>query len=92
MAYDFSRLTPAQEWLLVLQGWHVGSKLPDGSPFVQPGKRTVKKLIERGLVVPCERVIDGKPFAMTVIEYHVPLDVHLAFCMSAGDNNSGKQG
>lgn len=77
MAYDFSRLTPMQEWLICLQGWHIGKKWPDGSIYAQPAKRTVRKLIERGLLVPRE-VGDGM---LTVTEYDVPLDVHMAYCM-----------
>jgi hypothetical protein len=74
-AYDFSCLTPAQEWLICLCGWHIGATWPDGSMRPQPGKRTVRKLIERGLVVPRERR-DG----YLVTEYDVPLDVHAAYC------------
>jgi hypothetical protein len=79
-AYDFSRLTPAQEWLICLCGWHVGAKWPDGSMRVQPGKRTVRKLIERGLVVPREsRTRHGR-----VTEYDVPIAVHMAYCCRGG--------
>ena len=44
MAYDFSDLTPAQTRVLQNGGWHVS----DASTFIQPSKRTVIKLIERG--------------------------------------------
>lgn len=81
--YDFSGLTPAQEWLICLQGWRVGSKYPDGSPWPQPSKRTVKKLIERGLVIEKQRRTEtASGWALTVTEYEVPLAVHLAYCMS----------
>ena len=45
MAYDFSDLTPAQTRVLQNGGWHVS----DASTFIQPSKRTVIKLIARGL-------------------------------------------
>jgi hypothetical protein len=77
MDYDFSRLTLAQEWLICLHGWHIDKTWPDGRIYVQPSKRTVRKLIERGLLVPRE-VRRGM---LTVTEYSVPLDVHLAYCM-----------
>lgn len=81
--YDFSGLTPAQEWLICLQGWRVGSKYPDGSPWPQPTKRTVKKLVERGLVIEKQRRTEtASGWALTVTEYEVPLAVHLAYCMS----------
>lgn len=72
-AYDFSNLTENQKSLLVYCGWQIGSKLMN-----QPSKATVKKLIERGLVIPRE-VKQGN---MTVTEYEVPAAVHLAFCLS----------
>jgi hypothetical protein len=76
-AYDFSNLTNAQEWLIVLQGWRIGKKWPDGTVYVQPSRRTVKKLIDRGLVT----AVPVKDRGMTVIEYRVSLDVHFAYCM-----------
>lgn len=72
MAYDFSRLTVAQQELLTYQGWHVGC----GMPEVQPRPATVRKLIQRGLVI--EREVQYG--SMTVKEYEVPLDVHAAWC------------
>ena len=69
--YDLSGLTFKQKLLLTLQGWHVGSEM-----LPQPKPETVKKLIERGLVIPKERLHNG----VKVIEYEVPLDVHAAWC------------
>lgn len=87
MDYDFSRLTPRQEWLICYQGWQVGQKYPDGSMWPQPSKRTVKKLIERGLMTAVECVVPdacmGIPIRVT--EYQVPLEVHMAWCLSQGD-------
>lgn len=81
MTYDFSRLTGAQQNLLTFQGWQAGSKYPDGSLWPQPQKRTVKKLIERGLVIPHERQYSVCGFTITVTEYEVPIAVHMAWCM-----------
>lgn len=79
MAYDFSGLTPRQQELLTFQGWQIGCEL-----MPQPGPRTVRKLIDRGLVVEHQRRVGSGPFAMTVREYEVPLDVHLAWCRFCG--------
>ncbi|MDF3019347.1 MAG: hypothetical protein K0Q92_650 [Steroidobacteraceae bacterium] len=71
--YDFSRLTPRQEELLTFGGWILDDAK---AGRVQPSKRTVAKLIERGLVetsVVKERMWD-------VTQYHVPVDVHIAWC------------
>lgn len=76
--YDFSGLTEAQEWLILYQGWRVGQTYADGSVWPQPAPRTVKKLIDRGLLQPVETKRDG----MTVTEYVSSPDVHLAFCLS----------
>ena len=80
--YDFSKLTPAQEWLICYQGWRVGQTYPDGSVWVQPQKRTVKKLIERGLVTAVPVQMFGGRFPVTVTEYRVEPEVHLAWCLS----------
>ena len=80
--YDFTGLTQAQEWLICLQGWRVGSKYPDGSPWPQPNKRTVKKLIDRGLIVERKVDVPVRGGFVMVTEYDVPLAVHLAYCMS----------
>lgn len=72
MKYDFSRLTPAQQELLTYQGWRVGC----GIPAVQPRPATVRKLIERGLVI--EHETQYGP--LTFKEYEVPLNVHIAWC------------
>ncbi|CAM5213689.1 hypothetical protein CDEF62S_00374 [Castellaniella defragrans] len=82
---DFSGLTPRQEWLLLYQGWRVGQKFPDGSPWPQPTPRTVKKLIERGLIEVVEVKKPGGRFTMTVTEYHVPLHIHMAFCCQCSE-------
>ena len=74
--YDFSRLTAAQQNLLTFQGWQIGSHYPGGSMRPQPGPRTVRKLIERGLVIPHEVQKGG----LTVIEYEIPILVHMAWC------------
>jgi hypothetical protein len=70
--FDFSRLTIKQKELLSFQGWGIHS-LPE---IPQPLPRTVKKLIERGLVVEHKICWRG----MTVIEYEVPISVHIAWC------------
>jgi len=70
MAYDFSKLTDCQQRVLTFQGWVIGS------PFPQPDKRTVKKLIDRGLVIAHPRTSHN----FTVIEYEVPYPVHYAWC------------
>jgi len=76
MAYDFSGLTTAQEWLICLQGWHVGARWPGGEMRAQPSKRTVRKLVERGLVEP----VVASDRGLSVTEYRVPIDVHMAYC------------
>ena len=80
--YDFSRLSSNQEWLLLCGGWRIGQTYPDGSIWFQPSARTVKKLIDRGLLFPVEvRDSRGGLPSMTVTEYRVPIDVHRAYCM-----------
>lgn len=69
--YDFTGLTKAQQMLLSFQGWCV----QDAQVRQQPSKRTVAKLIERGLVIPHKR---GSGFY--VMEYEVPIAVHIAWC------------
>lgn len=78
--YDFSGLTDQQQALILHEGWRIGQKHLDGSAWVQPHPRTVKKLIERGLMDAVESVEMGGPFRMTVMEYRVPLHVHMAYC------------
>lgn len=70
-AFDFTGLTPAQQALLTYDGWHVGSKL-----IRQPQPRTVRRLLERGLVVPRDTVFLG----VRITEYDVPAAVHAAWC------------
>ena len=86
---DFSGLTSKQEWLILYQGWRVGQTYPDGSVWPQPSKRTVKKLIERGLMKEFEATYlhEGRT-KVVVAEYHVPLHVHAAYCLSCGDDES----
>lgn len=88
MDYDFSDLSPAQEWLIVTQGWTYGSSFP------QPSPRTAKKLIERGLVIPHEYKLPRTrscPLEVTVTEYEVPLHVHFAFCMRGSDQRERRR-
>lgn len=72
-AYDFSGLTLTQQWLLTYQGWEPGSKL-----MKQPRPQSVRKLIERGLVVERPVIFMG----IRIKAYDVPLPVHMAWCMS----------
>ena len=72
-SYDFSGLTTAQVRLLQNGGWHVS----DASTFTQPSKRTVIKLIERGLLVETLAKRDGGLFYVS--EYDVPAAVRAAF-------------
>jgi hypothetical protein len=74
MSYDFSKLTNAQKTLLSFAGWHVGSVNP------QPDKRTVAKLITRGLVVATTARERAGPFFMSFVTYDVPISVHIAWC------------
>jgi len=69
--YDFTGLTHSQKELLTFSGWNrnCGRK--------QPQKRTVEKLIRRGLIV--ERKAK-ESFMFYIIEYTVPLPVHMAWC------------
>lgn len=74
---DFKGLTHAhaQKELLSFQGWHIDCGR------VQPGPRTVAKLIERRLLVRrdvSQHVFGG--LSMTVAEYDVPIAVHIAWC------------
>ena len=89
MDYDFSKLTPLQEWLICYQGWRVGQTYPDGSVWPQPGKRTVKKLIERGLMTAVSRTVPDRfmNIPISVTEYHVAPEVHLAWCFSCGSED-----
>jgi hypothetical protein len=68
--YDFSGLTESQQELLTFQGWSLNDSRN------QPSKATVKKLIERGLVVQHEY----KRGDFSVAEYEVPIPVHMAWC------------
>lgn len=77
MDYDFAGLTLTQQRLLTFQGWCV----EDAGRIPQPSKRTVKKLLERGLVV--EHINQGRIFS--VREYEVPIPVHMAWCQHCAD-------
>lgn len=81
MAYDFSNLTERQQELLTFQGWRVGQKYPDGSIWVQPHKSTIRTLQARGLIFAHSvREHSNVGLSWTVTEWHVPLDVHMAWC------------
>ena len=73
MEYDFKDLTENQQKVLTYLGWTVGN-VKDG--YSQPSERTMKKLIARGLAIPHYRQHKG----VEVIEYEVPLAVHMAWC------------
>lgn len=73
-AYDFSRLTQSQAELLTFAGWAIGCGRR------QPGRSTVRKLVERGLLTEREVKSNVGPFTMTVPEYTVPIAVHIAWC------------
>lgn len=70
MSYDFTNLTEAQQRLLTMCGWEPGSFQK------QPRPGTVKKLLERGLLVARERPFMG----IKVTVYEVPMPVHIAWC------------
>lgn len=71
MAYDFTNLTERQQELLTYGGWYGGSRL-----LPQPSQATVRKLLDRGLLVAHE-LRDG---ALSWTEYEVPTAVHIAWC------------
>lgn len=70
MSFDFSGLTPAQQELLTFQGWEPGTRMR------QPRPQTVRKLLERGLVV--ERPMQFMGVAIKA--YDVPIPIHMAWC------------
>ena len=72
--YDFSGLTKTQKMLLTQRGWDLESAGIQ-SP---PSKRTVAKLIERGLVVESVRAY-GR---FEIREYAVPIAVYEAWSAS----------
>jgi hypothetical protein len=72
--YDFSKLTESQQTLLTFQGWSSDSGWP------QPSRRTVKKLIDRGLVIEHSVTWVRGNMAMLISEYEVPIPVHAAWC------------
>lgn len=70
MSYDFTNLTEAQMKLLTFCGWAPGSFQK------QPRPATVKKLLERGLLVASER----RFMNVKVTVYEVPMAAHIAWC------------
>jgi hypothetical protein len=81
MAYDFSNLTVNQRTLLTFDGWQVGSRMVQ-----QPSSRTVKKLLERGLIVELKRSRNGLSYS----EFSVPTDVHAAWCEHCSRQRCGE--
>ncbi len=73
---DFTRLTPAQRTLLDRGGWTVDTCGPDN---VQPSKRTVAKLIARGLVATRVHITGTQFGRMETTEYIVPARVREAW-------------
>lgn len=70
---DFSGLTRRQKELLSAGGWRIDMRT------VQPTRATVRKLLDRGLVVE-RRVTDRRGWPpIPVSEYDVPLDVFQAW-------------
>ncbi len=70
MAYDFSGLTPRQQQLLAAGGWRASIGMGK-----QPTPHTVRKLVERGLLV-----AEPRRFMLaTITEYRVPADVSAAW-------------
>lgn len=81
--YDFSGLTYRQREILSFQGWSVSRAgfLP------QPRPSTMRKLIDRGLAIEHETKFHG----LKVLEYEVPIPVHMAWCKICADSvDSGK--
>lgn len=72
MSYDFSGLTSAQQRVLTFQGWDVGNM------YYQPGGRTVKKLIARGLVIAHQRYVAGgfELFRIVLTQEHADMVRH----------------
>lgn len=77
MTYDFKGLTDTHGWLILYQGWSVGQKYPDGSDWIQPSPRQVKKLIDRGMM----EEVQVQYGMMMVKEYRVYADVHFQWCL-----------
>ena len=67
---NFNNLTENQQELLSFQGWNIGCNRN------QPPKKSMLKLIERGLVIEHEIIDRG----LSIKEYEVPLSVHIAWC------------
>jgi hypothetical protein len=72
MAYDFTGLTNAQQWILTCQGWPCGDLLP------KPRRSTYQPLVDRGLVIFHAKRKGGSDLG----RLEVPLPVHMAWCMS----------
>lgn len=73
--YGFSGLTKAQRELLTFNGWQ-GCQFPP----TQPQARTVRRLLDRGLLIEHKRPVSSPFGTMVVSEYEVPLRVHVAWC------------
>lgn len=71
ITYDFSDLSEQQQIVLTYKGWRVTDKFQR-----RPSAVRMKKLIDRGLVIPREISIGGRCWT----EYEVPLAVHIAWC------------
>lgn len=83
--FDFRGLTRRQKELLTAGGWRIDMRT------VQPQRATVRKLLDRGLVVE-RRVTDGRGWpAILVSEYDVPLPVFQAWAdHCAGRERAGR--
>lgn len=68
----FTGLTSAQKRLLTFQGWTVD----EAHVRRQPSEATMRSLEKRGLAVVTPIRLRG----MTVLECHVPIRVHMAWC------------
>jgi hypothetical protein len=69
-APNFAGLTLAQQYLLTFGGWHPTDKRP------QPHRATVRKLIDRGLVIEDQTMFLG----VQIPTYTVPHRIHMAWC------------
>ena len=57
----------------------------DYSPLMAP--RTRQALLEAGLIEPCGYMMVGEgAFAVKVIEYQMPISVHMQWCEAAADD------
>ena len=77
--FNFSGLTLIQQDVLTFQGWQLRARYPDGSVRRQPSRRSVQKLLDRGLVIAREKRICPVSLPVIVTEYEVPVAVHIAW-------------